>query len=114
MKVLLDSRPSFHHCPALVNGFDTNLIPWPGLKFACVKVLQLYGKVFDQTELCELVIRYVAVPKGHLYEYDKILDSQSVIRMGDWGIRVENFSFLVPFIYEYNTKVPNVPRIYRT
>ncbi|XKL61214.1 hypothetical protein PGB90_008271 [Kerria lacca] len=56
MKVL-DSRPSFHHCPALNNGFDTTLIPWPGLKFACVKILQLYGKVFDQTELCELVIR---------------------------------------------------------
>lgn len=66
---ILDSKPSFHHCPALNSGFDTSLIPWPGLKFACVKVLQLYGKVFDQTELCELVIRYVKIKIPYLPTY---------------------------------------------
>ncbi|XP_008188309.1 prickle planar cell polarity protein 3 isoform X2 [Acyrthosiphon pisum] len=45
------------HCCPLYSGLDSPLIPWPGLKFACVRILELYGKVFGQEELCELIIR---------------------------------------------------------
>lgn len=34
------------------------LIPWPGMKYACLKVLQAYCKVFDQQDLYDLIVRY--------------------------------------------------------
>ncbi|KAF4532399.1 hypothetical protein B566_EDAN003851, partial [Ephemera danica] len=43
-------------CP-LSAGLDTSLIPWPGMRYACVRVLELYCKVFNQIELYELIIR---------------------------------------------------------
>lgn len=53
---MLDSRT--RDCP-LSQGLDTSLIPWPGMKYACVRVLELYCKVFDQTQLYHLIIRLV-------------------------------------------------------
>lgn len=43
-------------CP-LEDGLDLSLAPWPGMKWACVRVLHLYCKVFDQFELFELIVR---------------------------------------------------------
>lgn len=43
-------------CP-LQDGLDLSLAPWPGMKWACVRVLHLYCKVFDQFELFELIVR---------------------------------------------------------
>ncbi|KAK0093062.1 hypothetical protein PV326_014401 [Microctonus aethiopoides] len=43
-------------CP-LADGLDLSLTPWPGMKWACVRVLHLYCKVFDQFELFELIVR---------------------------------------------------------
>ncbi|KAJ8669112.1 hypothetical protein QAD02_000371 [Eretmocerus hayati] len=47
---------SFGKCP-LEDGLDLSLAPWPGMKWACVRVLHLYCKVFDQFELFELIVR---------------------------------------------------------
>lgn len=47
---------SFKECP-LVNGLDFSLAPWRGIKFACLRVLHLYCKVFGQFELFELIVR---------------------------------------------------------
>ncbi|KAK3913259.1 Prickle planar cell polarity protein 3, partial [Frankliniella fusca] len=44
-------------CPLSTGLIDTRLIPWPGMRFACVRVLELYCKVFNQAELYELIIR---------------------------------------------------------
>ncbi|XP_011312452.1 zinc finger protein 845 isoform X3 [Fopius arisanus] len=41
----------------LDEGLDLTLAPWPGMKWACVRVLHLYCKVFDQFELFELIVR---------------------------------------------------------
>ncbi|CAH0387151.1 unnamed protein product [Bemisia tabaci] len=54
---MLDDKKFPHQCCPLYGALDTSLIPWPGLKFACVRILELYGKVFDQIQLCELIIR---------------------------------------------------------
>ncbi|XP_033231869.1 zinc finger protein 845 isoform X2 [Belonocnema kinseyi] len=43
-------------CP-LEDGLDLTLAPWPGMKWACVRLLHLYCKVFDQFELFELIVR---------------------------------------------------------
>lgn len=43
-------------CP-LEDGLDLSLAPWPGMRWACVRVLHLYCKVFDQSELFELIVR---------------------------------------------------------
>ncbi|XP_071455620.1 prickle planar cell polarity protein 3 isoform X4 [Hetaerina americana] len=43
-------------CP-LVSGLDLSLVPWPGMRYACIRVLHLYCKVFNQQELYELIIR---------------------------------------------------------
>lgn len=43
-------------CP-LDDGLDFSLAPWPGMKRACVRILHLYCKVFDQFELFELIVR---------------------------------------------------------
>ncbi|XP_076661916.1 four and a half LIM domains protein limpet isoform X4 [Halictus rubicundus] len=43
-------------CP-LEEGLDLSLAPWPGMKWACVRVLHLYCKVFGQFELFELIVR---------------------------------------------------------
>jgi hypothetical protein len=51
---MLESSP---RCP-LLEPLDSPLIPWPGMKYSCVRILELYGKVFDQTELCQLIVRY--------------------------------------------------------
>lgn len=48
-------------CPLSTGVIDTSLIPWPGMRFACVRVLELYCKVFNQIELYELIIRCVSV-----------------------------------------------------
>lgn len=42
---------------SLEDGLDLTLAPWPGMKWACVRVLHLYCKVFDQFELFELIVR---------------------------------------------------------
>lgn len=41
----------------LEDGLDLSLAPWPGMKWACVRVLHLYCKVFDQIGLFELIVR---------------------------------------------------------
>lgn len=51
------SNSSHHPCPVTL-GFDSSLVPWPGIKYSCVRVLELYCKVFDQQELYELIVRY--------------------------------------------------------
>ena len=43
-------------CP-LEDGLDLTLAPWPGMKWACVRVLHLYCKIFDQFGLFELIVR---------------------------------------------------------
>lgn len=50
-------KTAWCQCP-LYEALDTSLIPWPGMKYACVRILELYGKVFNQVELCELIVRY--------------------------------------------------------
>lgn len=37
---------------------DTPPLPWPGMKYACLKVIQAYCKVFDQQDLYDLIVRY--------------------------------------------------------
>lgn len=32
---------------------------WPGMKYACLKVIQAYCKVFDQQDLYDLIVRYI-------------------------------------------------------
>ena len=46
-------------CPSweLMNDSDV-VIPWTGLQYACSKVLHTYCKVFNQQELCDLIVRY--------------------------------------------------------
>ncbi|KAG8235239.1 hypothetical protein J437_LFUL010389 [Ladona fulva] len=44
------------NCP-LASGLDLSLVPWPGMRYACIRVLHLYCKVFNQQELYELIIR---------------------------------------------------------
>lgn len=51
------STRNSHPCPVSL-GFDTSLVPWPEIKYSCVRVLELYCKVFDQQELYELIVRY--------------------------------------------------------
>ncbi|XP_075232744.1 four and a half LIM domains protein limpet isoform X8 [Lycorma delicatula] len=53
---MLERRKKTAWCP-LYEALDSTLIPWPGMKYACVRILELYCKVFDQAELCELIIR---------------------------------------------------------
>lgn len=53
-----NSTSSDLDCP-LYQALDTSLVPWPGMKHACIRLLELYGKVFDQTELCQLIVRYL-------------------------------------------------------
>lgn len=43
-------------CP-LEDGLDVSLAPWPGMKWNCIRILHLYCKVFDQSELFELIVR---------------------------------------------------------
>lgn len=33
------------------------LLPWPGMKYACLKVIQAYCKVFEQQDLYDLIVR---------------------------------------------------------
>lgn len=42
----------------MLNELKSDL-PWPGLTFACVRILQLYCKVFEQPEQCFKNARYV-------------------------------------------------------
>lgn len=37
------------------------LVPWPGMRYACIKVLHAYCKVFDQQELYDLIVRYIDI-----------------------------------------------------
>lgn len=37
---------------------DQQILPWTGLRYTCLKVLQAYCKVFEQPELYELIVRY--------------------------------------------------------
>ncbi|XP_023708514.1 prickle planar cell polarity protein 3 isoform X4 [Cryptotermes secundus] len=53
---MLDRKSVPPSCP-LSAGLDTTLIPWPGMRYACIRVLELYCKVFNQAELYELIIR---------------------------------------------------------
>ncbi|KAF6212014.1 hypothetical protein GE061_012532 [Apolygus lucorum] len=60
---LLDTEQEASRCGdgagdcCLYKALDTSLVPWPGMRHACVRLLELYGKVFDQTELCQLIVR---------------------------------------------------------
>ncbi|XP_059483861.1 prickle planar cell polarity protein 3-A isoform X1 [Neocloeon triangulifer] len=40
-----------------VNPLSTSLIPWPGMRLSCIRILELYCKVFNQIELYDLIIR---------------------------------------------------------
>lgn len=53
-------------CPAREEDKDEEqegsaLIPWPGMKYACLKVIQAYCKVFEQQDLYDLIVRYANV-----------------------------------------------------
>lgn len=37
---------------------NSALIHWPGMKYACLKVIQAYCKVFEQQDLYDLIVRY--------------------------------------------------------
>ncbi len=71
------SNSNHHPCPVTL-GFDTSLVPWPGIKYSCVRVLELYCKVFDQQELYELIVRY------HFTEifYTKISQNMQSVLIG--------------------------------
>ncbi|EDS33811.1 conserved hypothetical protein [Culex quinquefasciatus] len=43
-------------CP-LWEVLGSPAIPWSGMRYACVKVLHAYCKVFDQQELYDLIVR---------------------------------------------------------
>lgn len=58
MKEELIQNWKMHPCPVTI-GIDSHLVPWPGLKYACVKVLEAYCKVFNQQELYEFIVRLV-------------------------------------------------------
>lgn len=34
-------------------------VPWTGMRYACLKVLQAYCKVFDREELYDVIVRYI-------------------------------------------------------
>lgn len=40
----------------LINNND--VIPWPGLEYACLKILEAYCKIFDRQEIHDLIVRY--------------------------------------------------------
>lgn len=50
----LPSASSLLHSTGTPNK---QLVPWPGMKYACNKVLHLYCKVFGQMPLYELILR---------------------------------------------------------
>lgn len=41
-------------------GGGSAVIPWPGMKYACLKVIQAYCKVFEQQDLYDLIVRYAS------------------------------------------------------
>ena len=43
-------------CP-LWEGLEGPVVPWNGMKYACIKVIHAYCKVFDQQELYDLIVR---------------------------------------------------------
>lgn len=45
-------------CPIWRDVISNQTIPWTGLRYTCLKVLQAYCKVFDQPELYDLIVRY--------------------------------------------------------
>lgn len=51
------------NCPTWELQSDDNVMPWSGLKYACLKVLYAYCKVFDQQEICDLIVRYGYIQK---------------------------------------------------
>ena len=45
-------------CPLKdVEAMNNTLIPWSGMKYSCIKVLNLYCKVFSQQEIFDLIVR---------------------------------------------------------
>lgn len=45
-------------CP-LWRGYEGGEVPWKGLQFACLNVLQLYCKVFDKQDVFLMLLRLV-------------------------------------------------------
>uniref|UniRef100_A0A182NH09 LIM zinc-binding domain-containing protein n=1 Tax=Anopheles dirus TaxID=7168 RepID=A0A182NH09_9DIPT len=43
-------------CP-LWDALASPVVPWPGMRYACVKVLHAYCKVFNKQELYDLIVR---------------------------------------------------------
>lgn len=46
------------NCPIWRDVLSNPSIPWTGLQYTCLKVLQAYCKVFEQQELYDLIVRY--------------------------------------------------------
>lgn len=56
-KAMLDLQ-RHENCPIWRDVLSQQPIPWTGLRYTCLKVLQAYCKVFDQLELYDLIVRY--------------------------------------------------------
>lgn len=45
-------------CPLKdVDAMSSPLIPWAGMRYSCIKVLNLYSKVFSQQEIFDSIVR---------------------------------------------------------
>lgn len=45
-------------CPLKdAEAMSSPLIPWAGMRYSCIKVLNLYCKVFSQQEIFDLIVR---------------------------------------------------------
>lgn len=61
MIIMLDLQ-RHEKCPIWRDVISNQTIPWTGLRYTCLKVLQAYCKVFDQPELYDLIVRYYHWP----------------------------------------------------
>lgn len=48
---------------------DEDFNPWPGLTLACMRILQLYAKVFEQDLPPQLAIRYIFNPVFYCFTF---------------------------------------------
>lgn len=48
------------NCPIWTDQELNNpTVPWTGMRYACLKVLQAYCKVFEREELYDIIVRYI-------------------------------------------------------
>ncbi|OAD60539.1 hypothetical protein WN48_05056 [Eufriesea mexicana] len=83
-------------CP-LKDGLDLSLARWPGMKWACVRVLHLYCKVFDQFELFELIVRKNCTSCKCPREAHNVCHAEWVSVKSRLGLKGEESSWPVAF-----------------